>query len=151
MKYWKILINGWFKCIDENTDWIWLNMIFLVNSIFYDPLFGVLVDCSVEILEYIRDTLGVSPKILAECIVLSDPNNWCFIAFLRKNFRLCCSMGPNFSRKNLSKIRYIFGFFFQTENFFFDTLTEIFSKNQCFTLQNGFKWKDFVEFWWNRL
>ena len=49
-------------------------------------------------------------------IISSFFKNWCFIAFLRRNFRLCCSMGPNFSRKNLSKIRYIFEKFFKKIN-----------------------------------
>ena len=47
---------------------------------------------------------GGSPKILAECIVLWDPNNRCFIAFLWKNFRIfgvCVVLwDPIFSKKS---------------------------------------------------
>ena len=80
---------------------------------------------------YSRDILGGVPKILAECVVLWDPENWCFIAFLSDNFRLCCSMGPNFPRKNLSKIRYIFEIFFKKSMFY------------------ASKWSQMVRFWRN--
>ena len=50
--------------------------------------------------------------------IISHFETKCFIAFLRKNFRLCCSMSANFSRKNLSKIRYIFENFLKKSMFY---------------------------------
>ena len=75
----------------------------------------------------IRDTAGGPPS----CVVLWDPKNDCFMAFLRKNFQhfgLVLFFGALFFRKNLPKFRPCFG---------------IVSTIQCFPLQNGFKLNDF--------
>ena len=88
-----------------------------------------------KILVHNRNILGEPQNFLAECVVIWDPNNHYFLAFLRNNFRkfeVCVVLFDTiFFRKNLRKIRYSFGFFL---------------KNQCFTLQNGLKWKDLKNF-----
>ena len=59
-----------------------------------------------------------SPKILVECVVLWDPENWCFIAFLSDNFWGVLFYGTKFLSKNRPKIRKIFENFFKKKHVF---------------------------------
>ena len=82
-----------------------------------------------------RDIWGGVPQNFGRVCCSMGPQQLIFYSFFKKEFSeiwgLCCSMGPNFFRKFCQK---------------FEKFPKIFSKNQCFTLQNGLKWKDFEEF-----
>ena len=76
----------------------------------------------------IRDILGEVPQNFGWCVVLSDPRKSCFIAFLRRNWG-GVFYGTKFFSKNRSKIRYIFGNFFEKSMFY------------------ASKWSQTVRFW----
>ena len=70
---------------------------------------------------WIRDIRGGgSPKNFGRVRCSMGPQQLIFHCIFKKEFSeirdLCCFMGPNFSRKNLSKIWYIFATFFQKIN-----------------------------------
>ena len=80
-----------------------------------------------------RDILGGGgPQNFGPVCCSMGPQQLMFYFIFKKEFSAVLFYGTQFiSKKSVKKSIHFWNFF---------------SKNQCLTLQNGYKWKDFVEF-----